>query len=53
MIYRLIGSTWNDAPERTTLTEAIKRETGRALWESSRFARALKNALRRMKGNNA
>ena len=46
MIYRLFGSTWNDVPERQTLTEAVKRENGRAVWEAGRFARATKNALR-------
>ena len=43
-----IGSLWNHEPERQTFTEAVKRETGRALWESSRFARGVFNALRKM-----
>lgn len=43
-----IGSTWNLSPERTTLTEAQKRENGRKIWEAGRFARALKNAIRKM-----
>ncbi len=46
----IIGSLWNTAPERQTFSESVKWESGHALWEAGRFARALGNALRRMRG---